>query len=266
VLAEEVAMSAFNRAPADLEAILYDWHNANRLIKQQADVGFWINQTRSSRRTLVLGAGTGRIAASLAAREIGFVVALDRSLARLHRIDRSSRFARVCGDMRQLPLRQMFDAIVIPYSTFQLLQSETDRLQAVQLAARLLARGGTLHIDVSASFDERPPGAWRVVFTGHCEDLGETVTELEKCSREADALVIHKEFRLPSGELLCAFEERWTYLSSINFDVLLSEVGLQVASIDRGYGEGRSMHRQVVHAVHKTRTVDLTRSIGRGDG
>jgi hypothetical protein len=50
-------MNAFHCQPADLEALLYDWHNARRLIEQQADVRYWANQTRSSKRTLMLGAG-----------------------------------------------------------------------------------------------------------------------------------------------------------------------------------------------------------------
>jgi hypothetical protein len=141
---DEAVMSAFCCAPGDLEALLYDWHNAHRLIEQQANVGYWANQTRSSTRTLVLGAGTGRIVTSLAVSGNGLVVALDHNLARLRRIASSSRLARVCGDMRQLPLSQEFDEIVIPYSTFQLLPRDTYRRQAVQLAARLAgpAAGG----------------------------------------------------------------------------------------------------------------------------
>jgi hypothetical protein len=49
---DEAVMNAFRCAPADLEALLYDWHNAHRPFEQQADVGYWGNQTHSSTRTL----------------------------------------------------------------------------------------------------------------------------------------------------------------------------------------------------------------------
>jgi SAM-dependent methyltransferase len=235
-------------SPSDLDALLYDWHNAHRLIEQQADIGYWLDRTASSTRTLVLGAGTGRVAAPLASTGISLVVALDRSPARLGRIARSSRLACICGDMTQLPVSREFDDIIVPYSTFQLLPTDVDRRRAVQLAATLLAREGTLHIDVSTSFDSRPPTGPCVALTGFCKELGQAVTEIETCSRETDALVIRREFRLPSGDLLCAAEERWTYFSAIDFGALLKEAGLTVGSIDHGYGGGRSAHRRIFHA------------------
>jgi SAM-dependent methyltransferase len=238
-------------APADLEALLYDWHNEHRLIEQQADVEYWLDQARYSEFTLVLGSGTGRIATPLAEHGTGYVLAIDLSIGRLRRIADVPRIARVCSDITRLSLRKKFDEIIVPYSTFQLLPGNAGRQQTVQLAARLLSPGGTLHIDVSSRFDERPPTGWRVVVTSHCDELGETVTETERCIREADALVIHKEFRLVSGELLYTCKERWTYLSSIDFPALLEEAGLCVTGIDRGYGEGRSRHRHVIHSARQ---------------
>jgi SAM-dependent methyltransferase len=233
---------------ADLEALLYDWHNAHRLIEQQADIAYWLERTTSSTRTLVLGAGTGRVAVPLAGAGVSKVVALDRSLARLGRIAKSPRLARICGDMTQLPVSRDFDDIIVPYSAFQLLPTDADRRRTVQLAATLLAREGSLYIDVSTSFDNRPPTGPSVALTEFCEELGQGVTEIETCSRETDALLIHREFRLHSGDVLCATEERWAYFSAIDFGALFSEAGLTVESIDHGYGSGRSMHRRIFHA------------------
>jgi hypothetical protein len=140
--------------------------------------------------------------------------------------------------MRQLPLRPEFDVIVIPYSSFQLLRRDEDRRRAVNMAARLLAPNGVLHIDVSTSFDERPPSDWHVVLEGHCNELDETVIELERCRREADVLVIQKEFRLSSGLALCAVDEHWSYFRSLSIKALLHDANLKVVSIDRGYGHG----------------------------
>jgi hypothetical protein len=43
------------------------------------------------------------------------------------------------------------------------------------------------------------------------------VTEIETCSRETVALVTRRDFWLPSKDLLCAAEERWTYFSATDF-------------------------------------------------
>jgi SAM-dependent methyltransferase len=235
----------------DLEALLYDWHNANRLVDQQADVGYWVELVRPLASVLVLGAGTGRVAAPLASCGGGLVVALDLSLSRVRRIPGAPRLARVCGDMRLLPFRREFDGIVIPYSAFQLLETAEDRRRAVRMAASLLAAGGNLYIDVSTSFDRRPSAARSVVLKAYCEELGVIVTEIEECRRESDAMVIEKEFRSPRGELLCAVRERWSYFSSIDFSDLLRSAAFEVMGIDQGYGGGKSPQRRVVRARHE---------------
>ena len=101
---EARALTSSRLAPDDLEALLYDWHNSHSLVGQQADIGYWLDETRASDRILVLGAGTGRVAAPLAARGTAIVVALDLSLARLARIPAMPRLARVCADMTAIPL------------------------------------------------------------------------------------------------------------------------------------------------------------------
>jgi hypothetical protein len=235
-------------APDDLEALLYDWHNSYSLVGQQADIGYWLDQTRASDRILVLGAGTGRVAAPLAARGTAIVVALDLSHARLARIPASPRLARVCADMTTSTLSVGFDNVVVPYSTFQLLRTRADRLRALRMAAGALSSRGVLHIDVSTSFDSRPDSGPQVTLAKPCPELGGIVTEVTECIREEDAVVLRKEFRCEEGGLICAVEERWSYFVSIDFGGLLGEEGLRVAGVDHGYGAGRSAHRRVLHA------------------
>ena len=188
-------MTSSPLAPDDLEALLYDWHNSHSLVGQQADISYWLNETRASDRILVLGAGTGRVAVPLAARGTAVVVALDLSLARLARVPAMARLARVCADMTVIPLSGGFDSVVVPYSAFQLLRTRADRLLALRAAAGALSSRGVLHIDVSTSFDSRPGSGPRVVLAELCPELGEIVTEVAECTRDADALVLCKEFR-----------------------------------------------------------------------
>jgi SAM-dependent methyltransferase len=240
-------------APDDLEALLYDWHNFHSLVGQQADIRYWLNETRASDRILVLGAGTGRVAVPLAARGTAVVVALDLSLARLARVPAMPWLARVCANMTAIPFSGCFDSVVVPYSAFQLLRTHADRLRALRAAAGALSGRGVLHIDVSTSFDSRPGSGPQVILAELCPELGEMVTEVTRCTRDADMLVLCKEFRGEAGDLVCSVEERWSYFASIDFGGLLREAGLQVSGIDHGYGGGRSAHRRVLHAFRSSR-------------
>ncbi|MFE9750238.1 class I SAM-dependent methyltransferase [Saccharothrix saharensis] len=142
---------------AEWEALLYDWHNDHLLRAQRADVDYWQASTADADRLLVLGAGTGRVAAPLARHRPRLVTALDLSPARLRRVPAVPGLRPVCGDMRRLPLAGGFDAAIVPYSAMQLLVSPRDRDQALVDAARVLTPDGFLHVDVSGNFDTRPP-------------------------------------------------------------------------------------------------------------
>ena len=136
----------------ELDALLYDWHNAYRLRAQRGDVGYWVELTSGIDRLLVVGAGTGRVAVPLARHRTRTITALDVSFARLRRMPAVPGLVPVCSDMRSLPLRSGFGAAIVPYSTLQLLLTVQDRAQALVEAARVLDKGALLHIDVSGNF------------------------------------------------------------------------------------------------------------------
>jgi len=232
---------------ADRAALLYDWHNEHRLRDQQCDIPYWISHTADSRRTLVLGAGTGRVAVPLARHGRGSVVAFDLDAARLRRLPAPANLRVVCGDMRHLPLAGRFDAVVVPYSTMQLLLHPADRRRAAREAARVLSPGSYLHIDVSGSFDTSTPTDWRLVLAQAGPDSGPAVQEWERRRPACDYVLIEKVFR--ADEVTFArVEERWAYLASLDLDRLLDQTGFEITDIDRGYAPGASTHRLIYHA------------------
>lgn len=235
-------------AAAELEALLYDWHNDHRLRTQRDDVAYWIELTTDADRPLVLGAGTGRVAVPLARHRARTTVALDLSAARLGRIPTTAGLVTVCGDMRRLPLRSRFDTVVVPYSTLQLLRGCEDREQALTEAACVLAPGGLLHIDVSGNFDTREPTDWHVALCEPCPAVGSRVVEWERCSLQPDHALIEKSFRTEDDDVLVAFEERWMFLGALDLEATLERAGFDVVGVDRGYGHDRSPHRLVYHA------------------
>lgn len=231
----------------DLDAALYDWHNSHVLRDQQRDIPYWVRRTRRLRPLLVLGAGTGRLAAPLAS--VPPVVALDIDLARLDRIPATPGLHRVCGDMRQAPLAGLFSAILLPYSTLQALYDPASRAQTLHEAARLLPPGGSLFIDVSRSFDDHPDMQPSRCLRAPCDALdGRVVEEWQEAQRGQSCLVLRKTFYC-GGEQVRQVEERWAYASTLRLAQTLRECGFTVRDHRRGYGATHSLHRDIYHAV-----------------
>jgi SAM-dependent methyltransferase len=195
-----------------------------------------------------VGAGTGRVAVPLARHRTRTVTALDVSLARLRRMPAVPGLVPVCGDVRSLPLRSGFGATIAPYSTLQLLLTVHDRARALAEAARVLDPGALLHIDVSGNFETRSAADWYVALSAPCPAVGGTVEEWERRSVLPDHVLIEKSFRTEDGVVLVAVEERWVFLRAIDLDAELDRAGFDVVGVDRGYGAGRSPHREIYHA------------------
>ncbi|MCS0636930.1 class I SAM-dependent methyltransferase [Streptomyces sp. LP05-1] len=233
--------------PEAWEALLYDWHNEHRLRNQRSDIAYWHGLTEPHDRILVLGAGTGRVAAPLADRAGRRVTALDLSPERLARMPRGPGLLPVCGDMRRLPLTTRQDAVVIPYSAFQLLPTAGDRERTLTEAARVLEPGGSVHIDVSGSFDTRAESDWRLSLAEPCPALdGGRVEEWERLRPKSDHVLIDKVFRTGS-KVLARVTERWAHLGALGLEAALDRAGFELAGVDRGYGAGVSPHRTIYH-------------------
>jgi ubiquinone/menaquinone biosynthesis C-methylase UbiE len=153
--------SVISKAPPDGAAgwdeyaAFYDWENARTLGRR--DVAFWRALARKTKgRVLELGAGTGRLTLPLA-RAIGRrLTGIDRSapmlaraIAKRRRLPRAKRPAFLRGDIRALPFSDASLSLVIaPYGMLQSLTRERDLAQTLAEAARVLAPGSVLGIDL----------------------------------------------------------------------------------------------------------------------
>ena len=145
-------------------------------------------------------------------------------------------------------MRNGFGAAIVPYSTLQMLLTARDRAQALAEAARVLSPGALLHIDVSRNFEVRSAADWYVALRAPCPAVGETVVEWERLSVLPDHVLIEKSFRTEDDAVVLAAEERWVFLSALDLDAALDRAGFDVVGSDRGYGAGRSPHREIYHA------------------
>ncbi len=121
-------------------AAIYDVEFADAV----ADLA-WYARNLDGGATLVLGCGTGRVAATLA----GSVTGVDRSEPMIAhaRAVHGRRVRWVVGDMRAFDLG-LFDQIVIPNASFAFLRTRADQAACLAACAAALRPGGRLVVDV----------------------------------------------------------------------------------------------------------------------
>ena len=134
----------------------YDpFHLPGKIPPCEGDVAFYLGMARRARGpVLELACGTGRVTIPIAKAGID-ATGLDLAPAML-RIARSKagdlpvRFVK--GDMKRFNLRRKFALILIPFRSFQSLQTPADQRACLRCARRHLAPGGRLVINL---FDPR---------------------------------------------------------------------------------------------------------------
>ncbi|HEY2907574.1 MAG TPA: class I SAM-dependent methyltransferase [Vicinamibacterales bacterium] len=138
----------------DEYAPFYDWENARTLGRR--DVPFWTRVAKqTSGAVLELGCGTGRVSLPLARAGVDLVgidrsaPMLDRARARLTRGPSRATLKLVRGDIRALPFpARTFSMVLAPYGILQSLTRDRDLVDTLRAAARVLAPGGLLGIDL----------------------------------------------------------------------------------------------------------------------
>lgn len=127
------------------------------LYTQRADVGFYVDEARSSGGpVLEIGCGSGRILIP-SARTGVTMTGLDASEAMLARCRHNvsaepdavrARVSLVAGDMRNFDLGRTFSLVTIPFRPFQHLTTVDDQLACLTSVRRHLADGGRLVFDL----------------------------------------------------------------------------------------------------------------------
>jgi SAM-dependent methyltransferase len=126
------------------------------------DVPFWLSLAeREAGPVVEWGAGTGRIAAQLAAKEHD-VTAVELSGRMVERgQEKSERLNWIVGDMRSVDPGRRYGLAVCAFNSFLCLRSVNDALAFLHNAHEHLVPGGLLGIEVSAFSPEElvdPPG------------------------------------------------------------------------------------------------------------
>ena len=173
----------------DQYAKYYDWENART--SGRRDVNFWKGYcVRHGGRVLELGSGTGRVMVPLARAGIR-IVGIDRSVnmqayarKRLRRV-KGHRAALFRGDIRALPFAPAsFHIVLAPYGILQSLLRDTDLDATLSEAARVLAPGGRLGVDLVPDVPNWREYTRKISLTGRLGRKGPPVTLVESVRQD----------------------------------------------------------------------------------
>jgi ubiquinone/menaquinone biosynthesis C-methylase UbiE len=177
----------------DEYAPFYDWENAQTLGRR--DIAFWTRVAAKARGpVLELGCGTGRVSLPLARAGVN-LVGIDRSAPMLEwarqRIAKSptrqlaKALRLVRADIRQLPFEdEAFPMVIAPYGILQSLIRPRDLTATLASVARVLARGGSLGIDLVPDVPKWREYENRVQLRGHARGAQITLIESVRQDRK----------------------------------------------------------------------------------
>ncbi|MDQ0172142.1 class I SAM-dependent methyltransferase [Paenibacillus tundrae] len=194
----------------------------------------WL-QLEPNSRVLDLCCGMGRH--SLALADAGFqVTGIDLSdvlLREARDMDTDNRVEWVHADMRELPLKGGFDAVVNLFTSFGYFKEDGEQLKVLQVIHRMLKPGGSFIIDfMNTAYVTR-----HLVAQSTREDEGQYIEEFRKIE---DGFV-QKEIRITDTTIpdqkARVYHERVKLYSREQLSHLLHEAGLIVDQVHGGYDE-----------------------------
>lgn len=190
----------------DEYAAFYDWENAQTVGRR--DVAFWQSLARRTRgKILELGAGTGRLTVPLTRVAGRRVVGIDRSqpmlaraVAKLKRAKPAGLKARgysrlILGDIRALPFTDgSFKLVIAPYGMLQSLTRERDLARTLAEAARVVAPGGILGVDLVPDLPTWDEYRRSVRFRGRMGAASVRLVESVRQDRRRGLTIFDQEF------------------------------------------------------------------------
>ncbi|MBS1913064.1 MAG: class I SAM-dependent methyltransferase [Bacteroidetes bacterium] len=226
-----------------LEGWLYDWENSLTLQRQNLDIGFYsalaARRWPSAVDILEFACGTGRVALPLSRaghRVRGVDISQSRLLVAREKIEPGLEIAFEYGDMRCYDGKAAFDLVLVPYSSFLLLASDTERTSCLRSLRQRMKPGGLAVVDLSPNFLRHPETEQAPEAYGLCAPLNAMV-ELSHTVRQdyvRQITTIRKNYRITSaGGSVEEFatNETWYTLKVLEMRWLAAQSGLRVADI-----------------------------------
>lgn len=231
-----------------LLALMYDFYNSHTLKGQNDDISYYINQIKlyGSKDTLIIGAGTGRVAIPLS--KYTNITALDFDKERLALLkNKAKNINTICIDFLDYNNSKKYDLIIIPYST---LQFDNDKKKLTHFFKKLynvMNKNTIVIFDVSESFNTKIEKTNEFLFKDYCSEINDEVEVFYSSKRFKDYIEFNVEYKICSkNNSVIECEKYYYYDKNLLFDVIKNN-NLDILKIDDGYGKDDFKHKHLYH-------------------
>ena len=235
-------------------AIMYDFYNLHMLRGQNDDILYYINEIKSydSKKVLVVGAGTGRVAIPLS--KYANVTALDFDQERLIQLNRKEKNIRtICINFFDYEKEDDYDLIVIPYSTLQF-DNDAENINKFLKKLSTIINANTISIfDVSESFNTKIDKNQEFLFRDYCREVYDDVAVYYTSKRFKEYIEFLIEYRLCKEQVSLFENEKYYYYDRDLLYKAIVNNNLEILKIDDGYGNADFKHKHLYHCRKRGR-------------
>ncbi|MBD3286200.1 methyltransferase domain-containing protein [candidate division WOR-3 bacterium] len=225
--------------------------------KMDCDISFYVEEAgKAGGKVLELGAGTGRVTQALAKAGIE-VTAVEISKGMLDIARKNSKslpsekkelITWVQGDMRDFSFDTKFSHVLIPFRSFQHLQTRDEQQSCLDCVSRHLEKGGSLVLSLFAPSYERLAHKTMFNHLGTIElPDGKTLSRTERVTHDHVNQIVTVQWTYDVSDFNGDIKRKiWTfpmrYLWRFETELLLENAGLEVEIIYGDYRRGEFNH------------------------
>lgn len=232
----------------ELLALMYDFYNEHVLRDQNDDIEYYLKQIEEyqSKKLLVVGAGTGRVAIPISKNiELS---ALDLDPARLKVLkNKEPNINTICCDIVDYKKDRNFDMIILPYSTLQFGGSGEKTNNMISSLTSLMDHNTVLIFDVSESFNNKDRSSRKLLFSDYCREVDDNIDVYYSAERYESYMEFLVDYYLEKQQKHLFENEKYSYYEPDLLTRLLDENGLYVSKKDDGYGNPKMLHKHLYH-------------------
>lgn len=229
-------------------ALMYDFYNEHLLKGQNDDIKYYqqcINKYKPT-KTLIVGAGTGRVAIPLS--KITVLDALDMDSGRIALLKlKDNKVNTIISNFLSFNTNEKYDVIIFPYSTIQFYSQENPFKAFLKKANSLLNKNGVIIFDVSEGFNTKPNAKKELLFTDYCERLKQQVEVYYSAKRHANYVEFLVDYKLCNDGDIIVEHEKYSYYDEQKLKILILELGFKLITIDDGYNGNDFKHKHIFH-------------------
>ena len=230
----------------ELLAFMYDFYNENTLINQNDDIKYYEEYIKfyNPKNTLVVGAGTGRVAIPLSKKTN--VTALDFDSERLKILKNRNKEIKIINlNFNNIKFTKKYDLIVFPYSVIQFCPNMNNFIKILEKLKAILNENGTIILDFSEGFNTKEEVNRELLFSKFSESLNCSVDVYYTCIKHKKNIEFIVEYVIGDKKLI--EREFYSYYNKNIIEKEIEKSKLIIKKIDNGYGNDNQLYKHIFH-------------------